>query len=49
MDYPEIAWGPGGDRLIVVYQSNLYWIPVVDDQVRQLTDEGSVTTVRWQW
>jgi Tol biopolymer transport system component len=49
MDYPEIAWGPGGDRLIVVYQGNLYWIPVADDQVRQLTDEGSVTTVRWQW
>ncbi|MEE8390542.1 MAG: G5 domain-containing protein [Anaerolineae bacterium] len=49
MDYPEVAWGSGGDRLIVVYQNNLYWIAVADGQVRQLTDEGSVTTVRWQW
>ena len=49
LDYPEIAWGPGGDRLIVVYQGNLYWIAVADGQVRQLTDGGSVTTVRWQW
>jgi Tol biopolymer transport system component len=49
LDYPEVAWGPGGDRLVVVYQGNLYWITVTDGQVHQLTDEGSVTTVRWQW
>jgi Tol biopolymer transport system component len=49
LDYPEVAWGPGGDRLIVVYQGNLYWISTVDGEVRQLTDEGSVTAVRWQW
>ena len=49
MNYPEIAWGPGGDQLIVVYQGNLYWIAVDEGFVRQLTDEGSVTSVRWQW
>jgi hypothetical protein len=49
MDYPELAWGPGGDQLIVVYQGNLYWIAVADGKVRQLTDEGSVTSVRWRW
>ena len=49
LEYPEIAWGPGGDRLIVVYQGNLYLIYATDGEVRQLTDEGSVTNVRWQW
>jgi hypothetical protein len=49
LNYPEVAWGPGGSCLIVVYQGNLYWIAVADGQVRQLTDEGSVTTARWQW
>ena len=23
LEYPEMAWGPGGDRLIIVYQGNL--------------------------
>jgi len=49
LEYPEIAWGPGDDRLIVVYQGNLYLIYVTDGEVRQLTDEGSVTAVRWRW
>ncbi|MCP4538408.1 MAG: DUF348 domain-containing protein [Chloroflexi bacterium] len=49
LDYPKVAWGSDGDRLIVVYQGNLYWIALADDQVHQLTDEGSVTTVCWQW
>jgi len=49
LEYPEVAWGPGGDRLIVVYQGNLYLILVVDGKVHPLTDEGSVTTVRWRW
>jgi len=49
LEYPEIAWGPGGDRLIVVYQGNLYLITVTDGAVHQLTGEGSVTAVRWQW
>ncbi len=47
--YPEVAWGPGGDRLIVVYQGNLYLIYITDGQVHQLTDGGSVTAVRWRW
>lgn len=49
LEYPEIAWGPGGDRLIVVYQGYLYLIYVTDGEVRQLTDEGGVTRVRWRW
>jgi len=49
LEYPEIAWGPGGDRLTVVYQGNLYLIYVTDGEVHQLTDEGSVTAVRWRW
>lgn len=49
LEYPEVAWGPGGDRLAVVYQGNLYLIHVTSGQVDQLTAEGGVTTVRWQW
>ncbi len=49
LEYPEIAWGPGGDRLTVVYQGNLYLIYVTDGEVRQLTDERGVTRVRWRW
>ena len=49
LEYPEIAWGPGGDRLIVVYQGNLYLLYVDSGAVYLLTDEGSVTAVRWRW
>ncbi|HET90474.1 MAG TPA: hypothetical protein ENN99_07030, partial [Chloroflexi bacterium] len=49
LSYPEIAWGPGGDRLVVVYQGNLYHLLASGEAVHQLTDEGSVTAVRWQW
>jgi hypothetical protein len=47
--HPEVAWGPGGDRLIVVYQGNAYLIHVTDGEVSQLTVEGGVTAIRWQW
>lgn len=49
LEYPEIAWGPGGNRLIVVYQGNLYLISIPDGEIHQLTVDGSVTAVRWQW
>jgi len=49
LDYPETAWGPGGDRLIVVYHGNVYLIAIADDEVYQFTDEGGVTAVRWRW
>ncbi|MFQ6101296.1 MAG: G5 domain-containing protein [Anaerolineae bacterium] len=49
LEYPEIAWGPGGDCLIVLYQGNLYLIQLTDGEVHQLTDEGGVTAVRWRW
>ncbi len=47
--YPTIAWGPGGDRLIVVYQGNLYLLTISDGAVRQLTAEGNATAVQWEW
>jgi len=49
LEYPEMAWGPGGDQLIVVYQGNLYLIHTADGEVHQLTEEGGVTGVRWRW
>jgi len=49
LEYPEVAWGPGGERLIVVYQGNLYMLFPEDGGLHQLTEEGGVTTVRWRW
>ncbi len=49
LDYPTIAWGPGGNRLIVVYQGNLYLLVISDGMVHQLTTEGNVTAVQWGW
>jgi len=49
LKYPEIAWGPGGDQLVVVYQGNLYLVQLPDGEVHQLTAGGGVTTVRWEW
>ena len=49
LEYPEFAWGPEGDRLIVVYQGNLYVIDTPSGEVHQLTDEGGATAVRWRW
>jgi hypothetical protein len=46
--YPEIAWEPGGDRLVTIYQENLYLIRVPEGDVHQLTDSGGVTTVQWR-
>ncbi|MDY6877782.1 MAG: G5 domain-containing protein [Chloroflexota bacterium] len=49
LEYPEMVWGPEGDRLIVVYQGYLYLIYFADGEVRQLANEGNVTQVQWQW
>jgi hypothetical protein len=49
LDYPEVAWGPGGGVLALAHQGHLFLITVSDGDVNQLTDEGDVTTVRWQW
>jgi len=48
LEYPEFAWGAHGDRLIVVYQGNLYLVHVDSGAVHQLTEEGGVTAVRWR-
>jgi hypothetical protein len=48
--HPQMmAWGPEGDRLIVVYHGNLYLIQVVTGEVQQLTSGGNATAVFWQW
>jgi len=49
LEYPQVAWGPGGDRLIVVYHENLYLIEAPGGEIKQLTTDGGVTAVRWQW
>jgi len=49
LDYPEVAWGPGGDRLLVVYRGGLYLITMADGEVHQLVHEGDVAAVRWRW
>jgi Tol biopolymer transport system component len=48
LQYPEMAWGPRGDHIVVVYQENLFLIQIAQGDVNQLTDAGGVTAVRWQ-
>lgn len=48
VQYPEIAWGPAGDRFIAIYRENLYLIEVPGDGAYQLTDGGGVTAVQWR-
>ncbi len=45
---PIRAWEPGGQRLGVIYQENLYLVRVLDGECHQLTDQGGVTTVEWR-
>jgi WD40 repeat protein len=46
--YPEIAWSPNGERVMAVYQENLYLVDVPGGEARRLTDGGGVMTVTWQ-
>jgi len=46
LTYPAVAWDPAGDRLLTVYQGNLYLVSV-DGEARRLTDDGTISTVRW--
>jgi len=46
LEYPAVAWDPAGGRLMAVYRGDLYLI-TLDGQVRRVTDDGSITTVRW--
>ncbi|MCX7682985.1 MAG: G5 domain-containing protein [Anaerolineae bacterium] len=48
LNYPAFTWGPGGDRLLLVYQGNLYLV-TTDGTAQRLTDEGNVAAVRWRW
>ncbi len=47
--YPHVAWGPGGEQLIVIYRGNLYLIDVTDGEAVRLTSDGGITAVLWQW
>jgi Tol biopolymer transport system component len=48
LKYPEIAWSPAADEIVVVYQENLYLVDVSGDGVHQVTVTGGVTAVEWQ-
>jgi hypothetical protein len=49
LSYPQLAWGPGGDSLVAVYQGNLVLITLADGAALPLTSDGSATAVRWRW
>jgi len=49
LSYSYIAWGPEGDRFITIYQGNLYLINTANGNIQQLTTEGNITAVRWNW
>ncbi|MBN1814945.1 MAG: G5 domain-containing protein [Anaerolineae bacterium] len=48
--HPQMmTWGPGGDRLILLYYGNLHVIGTTTGEVQQLTSGGNATAVLWQW
>ncbi|NLF00880.1 MAG: DUF348 domain-containing protein [Anaerolineales bacterium] len=49
LTYPEVAWGPQGDRLVVVYQGNLVLLSLADGGAMALTNQGDAAAVRWRW
>jgi Tol biopolymer transport system component len=49
LEYPEVAWGPDGDQVVVVYQGNLNLVSIADGAAQPLTNQGNATSVRWQW
>jgi hypothetical protein len=49
LPYPHVAWGPGGSQLAVIYRGNLYLVDAGTGEYEQLTSEGGVTSVLWEW
>lgn len=48
LDYPEYAWAPSGNSLIVVYRGNLYLVSLGDGTSSPLTADGISTLVDWR-
>ena len=46
LSYPALAWDPAGGRIAVVYLGDLYLV-TLDGTARRITDDGSITAVRW--
>lgn len=46
LSYPALAWDPAGGRIAVVYLGDLYLV-TLDGAARRITDDGSITAVRW--
>jgi hypothetical protein len=44
---PDVAWSPGGDSLLIVYEGNLYRIDVESGDLDQLTVDGQSSHPRW--
>lgn len=45
----KLAWGPGGDRLILIHYGNLQMIDTITGAVQSLTSGSNATAVLWQW
>ncbi|MBN1180100.1 MAG: G5 domain-containing protein [Anaerolineae bacterium] len=46
LEYPTVAWDPAGEQAVVIFQGDMYLV-TGDGQRRRLTEDGSVTQVRW--
>ncbi len=47
LSIPQVAWSPDGDRLIIVYEDNLYLLDPESGQWQQLTGDGFSSQPRW--
>ncbi len=47
VQFPELAWSPGGDELLFIYNGNLYLTTSRGKPPQQLTVDGQASQPRW--
>lgn len=47
VDFPEMAWQPGGQTLLFIYNGNLYSVAASGSPPRQLTADSRASRISW--
>lgn len=47
VEFPELAWLPGGQQLLFIYNGNLYVVDSRGGPPRQLTSDGQASRISW--